>query len=444
MDLEKYIKKKEYNPDIDKTEIWIGNFSNTPEYDPIDIISGIILNFKGQNEKIIIDDFFEYNSTKKWKKPLIFCDIIFNKVVLFIFNSFDQNIQFTNCIFSKNVFFVDCRFEKTVKFTGCIFSAKTDFSEVIFEGDTNFSRSTFSVISFQDTIFQKNVRFHESIFEETANFTNTKFQRLADFYLVKFHKAQQFHLTDFLDRAIFSNTVFHEEAQFLYNRVENNSYINFESAKFKRGLDISRSNFNCNLNFWNITIEEEGEKYIFKNLENVKYKDDFGEHKEDAVPSVYKQIRETYCIIKNELYSQNNKIEGLEFSKKEMLVYERELKSVSSRSNNDKLLLLANKISNNFGTNWFIGVKFTTLVALITYVVITLFSSNVTLQLDAEGVGNFLKALVDVLNLTDWNDMTILGEKLTNWQYIFLFIGRIFIAYGIYQTVQAFRKYGKS
>ena len=260
---------------------------------------------------------------------------------------------------------------------------------------------------------------------------------MVKFYLSEFYEAQQFHTTDFLDRAIFSNTVFHKEAQFLHNKVENNSYINFESAKFKRGLDISRSNFNCNLNFFNVKVEEEGDEYIFKHLEEVKYKDHSREHTEEAFPSVYQQLRETYRIIKNNFYSQNNRIEGLKFYKREMSVYKREIRLLSW----DKILLLANQFSSNFGTSWSRGVLFTVSAGIITLLPI---SCNLKFSLTSEGVGNFLKALVDVLNLTDWNDMSILGEKLTNWQYIFLFIGRIFIAYGIYQTVQAFRKYGKS
>ena len=78
------------------------------------------------------------------------------------------------------------------------------------------------------------------------------------------------------------------------------------------------------------------------------------------------------------------------------------------------------------------------------YIIILYSSPNLLFLPNLEGVGNFLKGLVDILNLTDWNDITILGEKLTSWQYVFLFIARIFVAYGVYQTVQAFRKFGKS
>jgi len=40
--LKKYIKREEYNPDNDKTEIWIGEFSNAP-IDPINVISLVFI-----------------------------------------------------------------------------------------------------------------------------------------------------------------------------------------------------------------------------------------------------------------------------------------------------------------------------------------------------------------------------------------------------------------
>ena len=379
-----------------------------------------------------------------------------------------------------------------VDFKDCVFTKEADFSKTIFEGDTNFSRSIFSVVSFQDAVFYKNVRFHETIFHNNVDFFNTSFKGLVDFYLVKFEDDQQFHTTDFLDRAIFSNTTFKGEAQFIYNKVDKNSYINFESAKFEKGLDISRANFNCNLNFWNIFIQN-------KNIsEFTKYIDDFGEHKEEATPSVYKQLRETYRIIKDNSYKQNNKIEALEFSKREMLVYERELKSVSSKSNNDKLLLLANKVSNNFGTNWLRGILFTASTGIITYLlmlcclpfihntyiiisftfIIIIISAFSFLNKDIDSflpililiILSFLLAIIlfkspflykenihikdyiipdfiKILNVIDLKPFEKEENSIFNLSglsYLFLFIGRIFIGYGYYQTIQAFRKFGKS
>jgi len=731
-EFKKYIKKEEYNSDINKTEIWIGNFSNDPTIDPIDIICKIIPYFQNQDNKIIIDDYLQYNNERIWEIPLEFNDITFNKSVHFNHNSFKDYIYFKNCIFIKEVFFSKCAFNKEVYFINSIFKERTnfrgaffcstsDFSDTVFEGvqnkfslihsfgdfyceninvkssidfssakfektvwfegailegeanfynvefgehkkndlecdeyiytfkkyieesaaqlkgllentpkfidiknDRNDENSFFS-ITFNNAVFHKNAIFRKSVFENIADFKNTKFERLVDFNLVEFNKAQQFYSTTFLDRAIFSNTVFHGEAQFLYCLTDSNSYIGFESAIFKKGLDISRSDFNDRANFWNIKLEE---KDIFTSS---KYQNDFKEEAElkttKNTPTIYKKIRETYRIIKSNFYSQNNKIEGLKFYEKEMSAYLEENRNKKDNSENysskkkevndslllkkcltnkfinrlftlllillylpfcmfiillspiyltailihkttnidtkntlyfiinfiflglyiftkdliwyilfapqyiynilysipnfkknisysikennyisliilsiclvstlvavygipnqnnyillwegkilsfnnniltfisyisliiiallfviifkknEKILLWFNKNSNNFGTNWFIGLNFTTLVALITYVVISLLSSNVILQFDAEGVGNFLKGLVKIINVTEWSDITFLEQELTNWQYIFLFIGRIFIGYGYYQTIQAFRKFGKS
>ena len=707
-EFKKYIKKEKYNPDIDKTEIWIGNFSNDP-IEPIDVICEIIRYFNYKNYKIIVDDYLSYNNRGIWDSPIIFNNITFNKEVAFMFYSFKDNISFINCTFKEDIIFGNCTFAKDISFRNCTFRANTNFwhttfsstsvfskskfegfdnnfcqshfygdifceniivksninfSDSIFEenayfkgailgGEANFSEVKFKTnqkdinvleyinkkqkeeidfsivefetVIFKDAIFRENVRFHKSIFKNTANFTNTKFCNLADFYCAHFYKPQQFHFTDFLDRAIFSSTEFDEEVQFLHCTVDSNSYIGFESAIFKKGLDISRSDFNDRANFWNIKLEE---KDIFTSS---KYQNDFKEEAElkttKNTPTIYKKIRETYRIIKSNFYSQNNKIEGLKFYEKEMSAYLEENRNKKDNSENysskkkevndslllkkcltnkfinrlftlllillylpfcmfiillsplyltailihkttnidtkntlyfiinfiflglyiftkdliwyilfapqyiynilysipnfkknisysikennyisliilsiclvstlvavygipnqnnyillwegkilsfnnniltfisyisliiiallfviifkknEKILLWFNKNSNNFGTNWFIGLNVTTLVALITYVVISLLSSNVILQFDAEGVGNFLKGLVKIINVTEWSDITFLEQELTNWQYIFLFIGRIFIGYGYYQTIQAFRKFGKS
>ncbi|WP_315050070.1 pentapeptide repeat-containing protein [Capnocytophaga leadbetteri] len=708
-EFKKYIKKEEYNSDINKTEIWIGNFSSDPTIDPIDVICEIIRYFNYKNYNIIVDDYLSYNNRGIWDSPIIFNNITFNEEVAFMFYSFKDNISFINCTFKEDIIFGNCTFAKDISFRNCTFRANTNFwhttfsstsvfSESKFEGfDNNFCQSHFygdifceniivkSNINFSDSIFEenayfkgailggeanfsevkfktnqkeinvleyinkkqkeeidfsivefetvifknaiflKNVRFHKSIFKNTANFTNTKFCNLVDFYCAHFYKPQQFHFTDFLDRAIFSSTEFDEEVQFLHCTVDSNSYIRFESATFKKSLDISRSNFNDKANFWNIELEE-GDAFT-----SPKYQNDFPEEAETEstknTPTIYKKIRETYRIIKNNFYSQNNKIEGLKFYEKEMSAYLEENRNKKDNSENysskkkevndslllkkcltnkfinrlftlllillylpfcmfiillspiyitailihkitnidtkntlyfiinfiflglyiftkdliwyilfapqyiynilysipnlkrsisysikennyisliilsiclvstlvavygipnqnnyillwegkilsfnnniltfisyisliiiallfviifkknEKILLWFNKNSNNFGTNWFIGLNFTTLVALITYVVISLLSSNVILQFDAEGVGNFLKGLVKIINVTEWSDITFLEQELTNWQYIFLFIGRIFVAYGYYQTIQAFRKFGKS
>ena len=429
--------------------------------------------------------------------------------IIIINQNVNKEVNFSNCIFQENINFSGCFFNENSTFSyiknkqgeviadAAIFKKEVNFFKANFKEPVNFSGTKFGTetdidnnskvwVNFREVKFNENARFHYCSFYYSVTFENTSFNKLVDFYYAEFFRSQQFHLTDFFDRAIFSNTIFKQEIQFIYCRTNSNSHIGFESAIFKRGLDISRSNFNCNLNFWNTTIEEEGEEYVFENIDNIKYKNDFEAH--DEAPSVYKQLRETYRIIKDNSYKQNNKIEALEFSKREMLVYEKELKSLSA----DKILLLANKFSNNYGTNWVKGLLFTMLSGFITYSTILYIEEKVNsiysvllicvlfvvIMSKTENIKEilqkvffvffcclyvsilcscntpfainwelFIEHYLKVLNVIDLKPFEKEENSIFNLSglsYLFLFIGRIFIGYGYYQTIQAFRKFGKS
>ena len=519
--------------------------------------------------------------------------LVFTEEINIIKKNIDKEIDFSNCIFQEDVDFSGCTFNKKNSFSyiknnqgqiianASIFEKRVNFSKVIFKESVNFSGTKFSakteiddnskiIVNFGGVKFEENIRFHYCKFCNNVTFENTTFNKLVDFYYTEFFRPQQFHLTDFFDRAIFSNTIFHQEIQFIYCRTNSNSYIGFESAEFKRGLDISRSNFNCNLNFWNITIEKKGEEYIFKNIDDIKYKNDFKAH--DEAPSVYKQLRETYRIIKDNFYKQNNKIEGGKFYKKELEIYEISIGKDKNKDKNkngslslllktseiyrnitniimclistfflliillspifpfeiidsnvitilnknplilnllllihtlfayfyygsDKIILIANKISNDFGTNWVKGVLFTICITILTYV--TLFFSMLGLEafsiiliiymsivaffisidsiakkkiffigtilsiivfvfytysigkyfnfrISIKNVNNFIGDFINIHTFISWKDLKINHKEVTGISLLILFIGRIFIGYGYYQTIQAFRKFGKS
>ena len=592
-------------------------------------------------------------------------------------NSKIKKAGFKGVIFQNNVYFEGAVLEN-IDFSGSKFvdPEKDTYMKENQRKEINFSRVEFGAVSFKNSLFEKNVRFHESIFKKEADFYNTSFKKLVDFHGAIFNEAQLFHFTDFSEEAIFANVNFKKEVLFLYCKIESDSYIRFESSIFERGLDISRSNFKKNINFWDITITKEGEQEIFRNLnnqhhKNIKYIDDFGEYSTKEVSMVYRQIRETYRIIKDNFYAQNNRIEGLKFYEKEMSVYLEEKRAQDNLSkaenktineiveksskkeidirnkygkikfihnlyflcitfiflivnslfcivcvllsplllilcaivnilelkifdniyinmknfinftfyelhkikewnsiifhfffisllvcllvlyiiyqeyvsywimlfvfllyffgciykirtnikenikNNDymslvlllipiicffillygennyqendfvyreieyfffffkltegknlfilelilmsiaitlaflprkqdRILLWFNKNSNSFGTDWVVGINFTMLVALVATIIVLLLSPNMCFLPKWEGIGNFMRALVEMFNITEWKDIEILGERPSNWQYIFIFLARIFIAYGMYQTIQAFRKFGKS
>lgn len=397
MDLEKYINRSKSN---DK-KIWLHKLpKNETLFDVIDNLRRRYNNLRytfviNQNIRITgitIDRKIDFSNCI-FKKDVDFSGCTFNKKNSF---SYIKNNQEKISIFEKGVNFSKAIFKEAVNFSGAKFGVKQkdnsnennsevkflfenakfqkeiDFSQAIFYDTIYFSETEFCTdikeykkesINFENAQFHKKVRFHHCKFHNTVRFENTSFNKLADFYSAHFHKAQQFHFTDFLDRAIFSNTEFDEEVQFLHCRVETRvSYIRFESTIFRRGLDISRSNFNNNINLWDIKIEEEGVLYIFNNRDNVKYKNDF--EVQDKTPLIYNQIRETYRIIKDNFYKQNNKVEGLRFYEKEMSVYLEEKRAEdkkSSSTNNFTLrnLSLENKVDKSFANSPIVKKKLT-------------------------------------------------------------------------------------
>ncbi|GIJ94923.1 hypothetical protein CAPN002_21410 [Capnocytophaga stomatis] len=321
-----------------------------------------------------------------------------------------------------------------------IFFSSVYFLKSHFLHSTKFWKVKFSSLAY----------FIEALFYSETNFNHSKFENIVDFSNAIFKKEIQFYSTSFLDRAIFSYAFFEQETQFLYCKVISNTFLTFEGANFKKSLDISRSNFHySNLRFWNIKIEgdenlSQYEKYIndFKDTNKIENKD---KKYQKLRPSLYAKIRETYRIIKNAFYKEDNRIEGLEFYKREMAVYEKELKE-KSFWHKDRFMLLLNKISNNYGTSWSRGLLFTITVAFIFYLCI-LISLHNSLEWDIRSLDawdNFLKHFLEVINVTRWKDIEPFGVELNGLAYLFLFIGRIFIGYGYYQTIQAFRKYGKS
>jgi hypothetical protein len=97
--------------------------------------------------------------------------------------------------------------------------------------------------------------------------------------------------------------------------------------------------------------------------------------------------------------------------------------------------LTAMKWSNNFGASWARGVAFVGIANL--FFIIVSFSCR---DFDITQAGSFIAYYFEFLFSVVRKPDFISGSWETTWY----FISRIFIAFGIYQTVTAFRKFGKS
>lgn len=133
---------------------------------------------------------------------------------------------------------------------------------------------------------------------------------------------------------------------------------------------------------------------------------------------------------------------------KELLYYLKPLLSVIYELPiTEHVLLWLNTISNKNGQSWWRGLVFTTAAAWLFFVIINYFGTAKT-QIFVWGWRNwdsFGDVWINYLNmfyLTDFKDK-FYEVKLNAFGETVFFISKIFIGYGIYQTISAFRKYGK-
>ncbi|MDW3210309.1 MAG: pentapeptide repeat-containing protein [Reichenbachiella sp.] len=330
-----------------------------------------------------------------------------------------------------------------------MYSKKISSNILLFGFEANFAINFYNIefdawLDFENAVFKENVRFHECDFY-ACNFENTTFESLVDFYQSHFHNDTKFSLTDFLDRAIFSETVFHEGVIFIYIRPGSDTFISFERATFKKGLDLSRSNLNnANLQFFGMRMEED-------KIEVLLMIPFYTNSKHKNIQSA-QNFRETYRLIKHEHEKTSNSVESIRYKILELKAYKYELKLSKNyqfwkkqywRRGQDRASLFLNRVSNSYGTNWARAFLFTigfALLFLTIYYLIFRFDSHVEQIPD---FGMVVNSLLYLFILTKWDFMSFYSYYCNyepDWVLSWLFITRLVIGYGVFQFVQAFRR----
>lgn len=112
-------------------------------------------------------------------------------------------------------------------------------------------------------------------------------------------------------------------------------------------------------------------------------------------------------------------------------------------------MLWLNRISTNHDINWLRGLLFTILTSIVFYTLYLFSLPTRPFHFGWVSWHSFLKASDSVIEyflrffiLT--HDLDFMqAYSPTSLNYLIDILGKFFIAYGIYQTIQAFRKYGK-
>jgi hypothetical protein len=131
-----------------------------------------------------------------------------------------------------------------------------------------------------------------------------------------------------------------------------------------------------------------------------------------------------------------------------MAAYEREV--VFKSEPWEYVLLKLNGISNNHGLSWARGLRFTILVALAFYFFYLSTLERLPFSWGWKGIESYLHAAGETTKYFfrffvvthDFDFMEKYGP--TAGSFLVDLLAKIFIGFGIYQTIQAFRKFGKS
>lgn len=350
----------------------------------------------------------------------------------------DNKIDFSEC--QINVSFDLGILLKTLKDSGKkSFSDKIEIERQINKLGTNIFRYTLKIpFICEDTVYKESANFKHTNFEKFIDFVGAVFESDYSFKQSVFHEKADFDMIDFEsirdqpDQSFFG-TVFFKDVSFFNSHFH--SLASFRLSRFIGDVNLRNTVFG-NIDFSEVEIGKQTRliNYQFATFEKV-----FN--------------RETGLFFKQHALERNDSISLLKFKRLEMDAHQKyliskfihmEIKSFRELIVllGDLLILCFNRISNSHGNNFLKSFLFT-IAAWVFF-----FSWYV---MKRDGIGDtfiwceseYLKEAVNYLWLFKGiDDLTKIGNL--NWSLIIPFIfGKLFIAYGIYQTVSAFRKYGK-
>ncbi len=294
----------------------------------------------------------------------------------------------------------------------------------------SFDNSKFHNADFSMTDFGEEVGFDKMILSGGAGLLN--------FSDCIFGKAY-FNGTDFGSYAFFNGSNFHDKVilngcsnlektvvDFSGCNFENDVY--FHNIKFQ-SLTIANSTFKQKTSFENIVIED-------IDLSGTLFEKPCSFDNIDIL-NVSNCGRKTLRSIKQQLQKTENRIDYNRFKIYELDAYKTELNINQWK---EKFILWLNSISSKHGTDWFNGVVFT-LTCGFSFYILYFISEHYSQEFDTspESLNIFAKGFFKFLlpsNISPFKNGLIFW-----FQYIPFILGKIFIAYGIYQTIVSFRKF---
>lgn len=395
-----------------------------------------------------------------------------------------QSLQFINCSISNDLFIKNCKLYdiefKGVEITSKSFHITTSEIEFIsFIGSSNKHNKIKSLVlnNLKNTIINLDFRLNniDELYIHECSFNKVIMNRneinKLTFDTVECNSYFQFWKNTLKESSIVKKSVFNEfvgknsvygaELQFKQTlfkdicRLElvpetHISSISFKECTFDKSvyfddsyfylLSISGTFFKDIVSFNSTTVSTI--KFRSVHFDKIAFFNDF--------KIQLKALADlgTIRIIKNQLSKTDNKIDYLQYN-----AIEQELLLKDKRtSTGDKILLKLNRKSNYFGNDWIRGVWFTLRMSIYGFIILLIWNGF----LNNSGY-NYLISFSSKLPsascqeiLREWLKFTFSFDLRSYKNYeshgillLIFFFFKIFIGYGVYQTIAAFRKHSK-
>jgi hypothetical protein len=423
-------------------------------------------------------EFLAENKIKelRLKSNINYSQIIFkagNYDSIYFEGTFNNHINFEKKIITEYLFFESSTFNNRIDFQEGSFQYinfyRSNFNGLVHINDYNYLDNETRELEIKDlsihsNVFDKDMSVNLSSIEY-LNFSNNNFKQLfhfnsytdtkndTDMLMVRISGVNQGNIV--LERAYldidirdinFGNIFFKEVniSSLVLSEFHNKGSVFFTNILSGWHLIIQDSIVG-NLNFINSDINIFEEIVIadskLKGISLKKYpnkilssssnpKIGYGikekSKRKENLNSVYTQLKEVART--NGDFDNANKYKSLEH--KQLLK--------SKKFSSDSILLFLNWISNNNGRSWLRGVFFTIIVSAI-----FCFLYFITLNIESHQYPNYKEL---ILFVTSYPKLELEKFEIQNksWEIsLIIWLARIFISYGIYQTITAFRKYGR-
>lgn len=400
------------------------------------------IDFQGESKPInpvpiplSVDDVHEAQVNKPLSAAIYFENTEFKKSFTFENIATDKHISFIKARFEGRTNFINNRSDGTMFFNGSYIKSYFNISGKKLLSEKGTGLFLLKEVDFFQSIIEGKI-FISCHYINNLLFINSSFEKYSGLYTMECC----------VDNLIFSG--FH-----------NWGHIKLDKTKIKKSISL---------------IDAHDSGLININDSNLK--------------SI--QDRHTACVLKDESIRRNNQIDAIKYRSIEMNLYlqdkKEELKHWLKRKKKQVIIFIfsflfagvlscmwypcsililllicslfynktvqeftllgLNTLSNNNGLSWTRGIIFTISVSFIFYTIFAFINREIYLTINVNEIIKytpiFWKNVMRYLLIFNFDQIENYKD-ITAWAMFLFLIGKIFIGYGIYQTISAFRKHGK-